>query len=146
MNSWTPDERGIVRLWQPHNARYPNHLMHNRFVTVSTRESDIVAHYQQRYTFNRFDTGKPSFDASYRSDSYARFQFEAEQECRLELGLPLLRDADAEQREEWHRQFMAELEADERAARRRGWKSAAQEDDFLEVLEFEELCERSLER
>lgn len=145
MNSWTPDERGIVRLWQSDDKR-PNHLMHNRFVTFSTRESDIVAHYQKRYTFDRFDTGKPRFDVSYRADSYARFQFEAEQETRLELGLPLLRDADAEQRKEWHRQFMAELEEDERKARRRGWKNAATEDDFLECVEFEEMCEGSLER
>lgn len=140
------DERGIVRLWQSDDERYPNRLMRNHFVTFSTRESDIVAHYQRRYTFNRFDTGKSFFDAAYRTDSYARFQFEAEQECRAELGLPLLRDAEAEQREEWRRQFMTELEADERAARRRGWKNAATEDDFLECLEFGELCERALER
>jgi|GEM_PF-7075074 len=151
MNSWTPDERGIVRLWDAYPLSVPARLTNpRRWVTFCEKEDVVVDFYTRRYTPEKARYWQPPrarVSISDKADGYARFQFEAEQETRLEFGLPLLRDADAEQREEWHKRFMAELEAEERAARRRGWKNAALEDDFLEVLEFEDLCDKgALER
>ena len=138
------DDNGIVRLWNwgKPNTEIP---LTNATMRVAHPAVDVVEFYTHLFTFNRYAPPR-SCDVSYDAGRCARFTFEAEQECRLEFGLPLLRDKDSELRQAEYQRVLAEDLQLEKTARRHGFKSAQDEDNFLEAVEFDELCEHSLER